>query len=127
MLLCRLFGGERRIISQIDVGPVARKILAHLGLPTRLPGLNCVLIEDDAQGFKPRVFDRRADWRDRCGDLPIAMTCTVAELAEGLDTSSLPGGVHYMTWGASVAEANALMERVWSYRAPRELWAVRTS
>jgi hypothetical protein len=93
----------------------------------RLPGLNCVLIEDDAQGLKPRVFDRRADWRDRCGDLPIALTCTVAELAEGLDTRSLPGGMHYMTWSASVAEANALMERVWSYRAPRERWAVRGS
>ena len=37
VLLCRLCGGERRIIAQIDEGPVARKILAHLGLPTRLP------------------------------------------------------------------------------------------
>jgi len=33
VLLCRLCGGERRIIAQIDEGPVARKILAHLGLP----------------------------------------------------------------------------------------------
>ncbi len=30
-----------------------------------------------------------------------------------------------MTGAASADDANALMERVWSYRAPRELWAVR--
>jgi hypothetical protein len=36
-LLCQVCGGERRVIAQIEEGPVARKILAHLGLPTTLP------------------------------------------------------------------------------------------
>jgi hypothetical protein len=36
-LLCDLCGGKRRIVAQIDEGPVARKILAHLGLPTSVP------------------------------------------------------------------------------------------
>ena len=37
VLLCRLCGGARRVIAQIEEGPVARKILEHLGLPTRVP------------------------------------------------------------------------------------------
>jgi hypothetical protein len=36
VLLCAC-GGQRRIIAQIEPGPVARKILAHLGLPTSPP------------------------------------------------------------------------------------------
>ncbi len=35
-LVC-LCGGQRRIVAQIDEGPMARKILAHLGLPTEPP------------------------------------------------------------------------------------------
>ena len=37
VLVCRLCGGARRVIAQIEEGPVARKILEHLGLPTRVP------------------------------------------------------------------------------------------
>ncbi len=34
-MVCALCGGhQRRIIAEIEEGPVARKILAHLGLPT---------------------------------------------------------------------------------------------
>ena len=36
-LLCAVCGGRRRIIAEIKEGPVARKILAHLGLPTFAP------------------------------------------------------------------------------------------
>jgi hypothetical protein len=36
VLLCAC-GGQRRIIAQIEPGPVARKILAHLGLPVSPP------------------------------------------------------------------------------------------
>jgi len=54
VLLCRLCGGERRIIAQIDEGPVARKVLAHLGLPTRLP------VRTPARGqAQGRVFERQ--------------------------------------------------------------------
>lgn len=93
----------------------------------RLPGLDCVLLEDDAQGRKARVFDCRDEWRRRCGSLPLAIACTADELREGLATASLPGGVMYMTGAASVDEANDLMQRVRAYRAPRELWAARVS
>ena len=37
VLLCASCGGERRIIAEIREGPVARKILAHLGMPTTAP------------------------------------------------------------------------------------------
>ena len=36
-MVCALCGGQRRIIAEIEEGPVARKILAHLGLPTQAP------------------------------------------------------------------------------------------
>ncbi len=36
-LVCQLCGGERRVVAQIEEGPVARKILEHLGLPTTAP------------------------------------------------------------------------------------------
>lgn len=88
-----------------------------------LPGLNCVSLEDDVQGRKPRVFACRADWRRQCGDLPLAMACTMDELREGLDTCSLPGGIMYLTSAATVSEANELMQKVRAYRAPRSLWA----
>ena len=35
--MCRLCGGERRVIAQIEEGRGARKTLEHLGLPTRVP------------------------------------------------------------------------------------------
>jgi hypothetical protein len=37
VLVCSFCGGERRVIADIKEGPVARQILAHLGLPTRAP------------------------------------------------------------------------------------------
>ena len=37
VLACRFCGGERRIIAEVEEGPIARKILAHLGLPTTAP------------------------------------------------------------------------------------------
>ena len=37
VLVCSFCGGERRVIAEIKEGPVARQILAHLGLPTRAP------------------------------------------------------------------------------------------
>jgi hypothetical protein len=33
--LCEQAAAERRVIAEIKEGPVARQILAHLGLPTR--------------------------------------------------------------------------------------------
>jgi hypothetical protein len=37
VLVCTCCGGERRIIAEVEEGPIARKILAHLGLPTTAP------------------------------------------------------------------------------------------
>jgi hypothetical protein len=37
VVLCAICGGKRRIIAEVEEGPVARKILAHLGLPTSAP------------------------------------------------------------------------------------------
>jgi hypothetical protein len=37
VVLCAICGGKRRIIAEVEEGPVARKILAHLGLPTEAP------------------------------------------------------------------------------------------
>ena len=37
VFICALCGGRRRIIAEIKEGPVARKILTHLGLPARAP------------------------------------------------------------------------------------------
>ena len=37
VLVCRFCGGERRIIAEVEEGPIARKILAHLGLPATAP------------------------------------------------------------------------------------------
>jgi hypothetical protein len=37
VLVCTACGGERRIIAEIKEGPIARRILAHLGLPTTAP------------------------------------------------------------------------------------------
>ncbi len=37
VLLCAACGGQRRVISEIREGPVAKKILEHLGLPTEPP------------------------------------------------------------------------------------------
>ena len=37
VLVCALCGGKRRIIAEIEEGPVARKILRHLGLPEHPP------------------------------------------------------------------------------------------
>ncbi len=37
VLTCRAYGGERRVIAEIKEGPIARQILAHLGLPTAPP------------------------------------------------------------------------------------------
>lgn len=89
----------------------------------RLPGLDCVQIQDDEQKRKPRVFDCRQEWRRRCADLPLSIVCTAEELRGGMDAGSLPGGVLYMTGAATIDEANGLMQRVRAYRAPRELWA----
>jgi len=36
VLLCAC-GGQRRVLAAIREGPVARKLLAHLGLPTHAP------------------------------------------------------------------------------------------
>lgn len=36
-LVCQLCEGERRVVAQIEEGPVARKILEHVGLPTTAP------------------------------------------------------------------------------------------
>lgn len=92
-----------------------------------LPGLNCVQVQDDEQRRKPRVFDRRDEWRRRCRSLPLAMTCTAEELRSGMQSASLPGGTEYLTGASSVDEANELMQRVRAYRAPRELWATPVS
>jgi len=37
ILICQLCGGRRSIVQQVNEGPVARKILEHLGLPTQAP------------------------------------------------------------------------------------------
>jgi hypothetical protein len=37
VLVCQFCGGKRRIVALIDEGPVARRILADLGLPTSVP------------------------------------------------------------------------------------------
>ena len=37
VLICAVCGGKRRVIAEIEEGPVARKILEHLGLPTSAP------------------------------------------------------------------------------------------
>ena len=37
VLACRFCGGERRIIAEVEEGPIARRILAHLRLPTTAP------------------------------------------------------------------------------------------
>ena len=34
VLTCQACGGERRVVAEIKEGPIATKILAHLGLPT---------------------------------------------------------------------------------------------
>jgi len=36
-VLARACGGTRRAVDQIDEGPIARKILTHLGLPATVP------------------------------------------------------------------------------------------
>jgi hypothetical protein len=37
LLACAVCGGKMRVLSVIEEGPVARKILAHLGLPSLVP------------------------------------------------------------------------------------------
>ena len=37
MLICGVCGGKRRVIAAIEAGPVARRILEHLHLPTQPP------------------------------------------------------------------------------------------
>jgi len=39
VLTCPDCGGRRKLIALIQDGPLVRKILAHLGLPTEPPGL----------------------------------------------------------------------------------------
>jgi hypothetical protein len=37
VVICAICGGKRRVIAEIEEGPVARKILEHLGLPASAP------------------------------------------------------------------------------------------
>ncbi len=37
VLICSCCGGQRRVIAEIEEGPIARKILAHPGLPATAP------------------------------------------------------------------------------------------
>ena len=37
ILICQLCGGPRRIVQHVNEGPIARKILEHLGLPSQAP------------------------------------------------------------------------------------------
>jgi hypothetical protein len=61
ILVCAC-GGARRVISSIDEGPVARKILKHLGLPAVAPAVAPARIDQGElwQTGPPAQFDRAA-------------------------------------------------------------------
>ena len=73
VLVCQLCGGERRIIAQIDEGPVARKILAHLGLPSEPPRRSPARAPDqlDAWNTGPPAWpDADAEPPPNCDEWP---------------------------------------------------------
>ncbi len=65
-------------------------------------------------------FDRRAEMRAVTGDIPLDMYCTFNGFVEALEKRTLPGGAKYNVFmggvKASVAEINAIMEKVRAYR-----------
>ena len=71
-LVCSSCGGQRRVLQVVREGPVARKILAHLGLPTEVPR------PAPARQEQPEFWDTgppdvepppdSVDWDQRCPD-----------------------------------------------------------
>jgi hypothetical protein len=80
-----------------------------------LPGLKCVLMNDDT-GYAP-AYTKTAEFRARAGDLPLVVFIPLAEFVAGLERHTLTAGVFYKVKGeVEASEANRLMERVRAYR-----------
>ena len=70
VLVCSACGGERRPVQVVKEGPVARKILDHLALPTTVPRPSPWRPEPDLwdETGPPNDWDQRApeiDWDQR--------------------------------------------------------------
>ena len=83
-----------------------------------IPGLRNVTFSD-AVGYT-RSFDIRWELRRRMENVPITFFCTKLEFLDALEASTLPGNARYVFSAESKSEAQRIMEKVRSYRAPEE-------
>jgi len=85
----------------------------------RLQGLMFLEGFDSGRVEEPRAFEILPQIKALTGDMPLLISCTQAELMQGMHERSLPGGVMYRVGDvSSIEEANRLMEEVRRYRAP---------
>ncbi len=84
-----------------------------------LKGLKGLGVWED-QPPNPRPFERLQGIRKVTEDIPLMIRCRLEEFEAGLANGSLPGGICYEVFSLpSVAEANALMKRVYAYEPGR--------
>jgi hypothetical protein len=104
------FGG-----GWIHVHSFATRLLPEIVKLNRILGIGII---DDPNA--PRGFTQLPQVRQITGDIPLQIDCLAEELEKGLAERSLPGGVMYMVRQGveTIAQANRLMEKVRTYRAP---------
>jgi len=113
------FEYTQRLIHALGGGFLhTHSIGAHLvPLVAKLDGLTELSLADDPHC--ERYFPKLRFLRERTGDVPLTVICTLAEFTTGLRDGTLPGGVSYGVQGAvdTMDDAKRLMEKVRAYRA----------
>jgi hypothetical protein len=118
-----VFGYKQKMLTRFHGGCFYIHALGSFIVPiaARLEDLTELWLFDDPNCTP--YFDRRAEMRAMTFDIPLEMLCGFPDFVEALEKGTLPGGIRYnvVMGGAkpSVAEINAIMEKVRAYRTTK--------